>query len=259
MKKQIMAMRNGKGEESRRAHYGKLIRCVRHTLGAVQAEIATEQQSLNWIRRAEHYVGLTVRIIDQTFRRVIKGEKVPAADKVVSVFEPHTDIIIKDRRDTQYGHKLNLTTGKHGMALDVVIEVGNPSDSKRLLSMIRRIRECYGRLPRQVAADAGYASKENIKEAKALGIKAIGLPRKRGMSVEEMTGGDWIYKKLKRFRAGIEGNISMLKRVFGLDRCTWRGGCTFRLTSCRRCWRITSGCSPDCRDRLYSAPDLMGV
>ena len=223
VKKQIMAIRNCKGEDKRREHYRKLISRVRHTLRAVHTVIATQQQNTDWMKRAEHYAGLTVRIIDQTVRRVIKGEKVPAADKVVSVFEPHTDIIVKDRRDTQFGHKLNLTTGKYGMVLDVVIEEGNPADSSRLLPMIQRIQECYGKLPRQVAADAGYASKENIKEAKALGIKAVGLPKKRGMSVDEMTGSEWIYKKLKRFRAGIEGNISMLKRVFGLDRCTWRG------------------------------------
>ena len=223
VKKQIMAIRNCKGEEKRRTHYRKLISRVRHTLRAVQGVMATQQPDTDWMKRAEHYAGLSVRIIDQALRRVIKGDKVSAADKIVSLFEPHTDIIVKDRRDTQFGHKLNLTTGKHGMVLDLVIEEGNPADSSRLLPMIKRIKECYGKLPRQVAADAGYASQENIKEAKALGIKAIGLPKKRGMSVEEMTGSEWIYKKLKRFRAGIEGNISMLKRVFGLDRCTWRG------------------------------------
>ena len=223
VKKQIIAIRNCKGEEKRRDHYRKLISNVRHTLRAVNAVMATQQQNADWMQRAQHYTGLAVRIIDQTVRRVIKGEKVPAADKVVSVFEPHTDIIAKDRRDTQFGHKLNLTTGKRGMVLDVVIESGNPADSSCLLPMIKRIQACYGKLPRQVAADAGYASKENISAAKALGIKAVGLPKKRGMTVEEMTGSEWIYKKLKRFRAGIEGNISMLKRVFGLDRCTWRG------------------------------------
>lgn len=223
VKKQIVAIRNCKGEEQRRRHYRKLISRVRHTLRAVRSVIATQQQSADWMSRAEHYAGLAARIIDQAHRRVIKGEKVPAADKIVSIFEPHTDIIVKDRRDTQFGHKLNLTTGKRGMILDLVIEQGNPADSSCLLPMIKRIRECYGKLPRQVAADAGYASKENIKDAKALGIKAVGLPKKRGMTVEAMTGSEWIHKKLKRFRAGIEGNISMLKRVFGLDRCTWRG------------------------------------
>ena len=223
VKKQIMAIRNCKGEEQRRGHYRMLIRNVQHTLGAVQAQIATQQPSEGWLKRAEYYAGLAVRIIDQAVRRVIKGEKVAASEKVVSVFEPHTDIIVKDRRDTQYGHKLNLTTGMRGMVLDVVVEQGNPADSSRLLPMIKRIEECYGKLPRQVAADAGYASSDNIVDAKALGIKAVGLPKKRGMKIEDMTGSDWIYKKLKRFRAGIEGNISMLKRVFGLDRCTWRG------------------------------------
>jgi len=223
VKRQIMAIRNCKGEEKRRVHYHKLIGNVRHTLVAVQSVMVAQQHSADWLRRAEHYAGLAVRIIDQAVRRVIKGEKVAATEKVVSVFEPHTDIIVKDRRDTQYGHKLNLTTGMRGMVLDVVIETGNPSDSSRLLPMIKRIEECYGKLPRQVAADAGYASKENISEAKALGIKAVGLPKKRGMKIEDMTGSNWIYQKLKRFRTGIEGNISMLKRVFGLDRCTWRG------------------------------------
>ena len=223
VKKHIMAIRNCKGEEKRRGFYRKLIRSVQHTLEAVQAQIVAQQQSENWLKRAEHYARLAVRVIDQTVRRIIKGEKVAASEKVVSVFEPHTDIIVKDRRDTQYGHKLNLTTGLHGMVLDVVVEEGNPADSSRLLPMIKRIGECYGKLPRQVAADAGYASADNVSEAKALGIKAVGLPKKRGMKIEEMTGSNWIYKKLKRFRAGIEGNISMLKRVFGLDRCTWRG------------------------------------
>ena len=223
VKRQIMAIRNCKGEEKRRVHYRKLIGNVRRTLAVVQSVMACQQQSADWLKRAEHYAGLAVRVIDQAVRRVIKGEKVAASEKVVSVFEPHTDIIVKDRRDTQYGHKLNLTTGMRGMVLDVVVEEGNPADSSRLLPMIKRIEECYGKLPRQVAADAGYASSDNISAAKALGIKAVGLPKKRGMKIEEMTGSEYVYKKLKRFRAGIEGNISMLKRVFGLDRCTWRG------------------------------------
>ena len=74
-----------------------------------------------------------------------------------------------------------------------------------------------------MAADAGYASIANIAVKKALGIRVVGLPKKRSMTIEAMTGSEWIYKKLKRFRAGIEGNMSTLKRAFGLDRCTWKG------------------------------------
>jgi len=65
---------------------------------------------------------LILNVIDQTERRAFKGEKVPAAEKIFSIIEEHTDIIIKGSRDIQYGHKLNLSTGRSGLILDVVIE-----------------------------------------------------------------------------------------------------------------------------------------
>lgn len=65
-------------------------------------------------------------VIEQTERRVLAGEVVPAAEKVLSLFEPHTDIIVKGSRDVQYGHKLNLVSGRSGLILDVVIERGEP-------------------------------------------------------------------------------------------------------------------------------------
>ena len=96
------------------------------------------------MRRAEHYAGLTERVINQAVRRAFNGESVPADEKVVSVFEPHTDIIVKGGRDTQYGHKLNLAIGKHGMVLDMMIEEGSPADGSQLLPMIKRISEGVG-------------------------------------------------------------------------------------------------------------------
>jgi hypothetical protein len=75
---------------------------------------------------------LIEQIIAQTERRVLAGEAVPASDKLVSLFEPHADIICKGR-EVAYGHKLNLTTGGSGLILDLVIEAGNPADSERLL------------------------------------------------------------------------------------------------------------------------------
>jgi transposase, IS5 family len=197
---------------------------TRNTLGAVKGILLSQNEWLDWVARAEHIIPLVERIIDQAERRVIKGENLPAEEKIVSLFEPHTDIIVKDKRQVQYGHKINFSSsGRHGMILDTVIESGNPADSSRFLPMIKRLGDVYGKLPNQVAADAGYASAANIDAAKELGIKAVGLPKKRGMTVEAMTGSEWVYRKLKRFRAGIEGNISTLKRAFGLNRCTWKG------------------------------------
>ena len=83
--------------------------------------------------------------------------------------------------------------------------------------------EIYGRPPRQIAADGSYASIDNLKKAKNEGIKDIVFHKKRGLKTEDMAKSDWVYQQLKNFRAGIESNISCLKRVFGLGRCTWKG------------------------------------
>lgn len=76
-------------------------------------------------------VGLLDKVVDQTDRRVFKGEKVPASEKVVSFFEDHTDIIVKSRRETEYGHKVFFTGGASTLILDCMIVRGNPADSER--------------------------------------------------------------------------------------------------------------------------------
>jgi IS5 family transposase len=146
----------------------------------------------------------------------------------VSLFEPHADIIVKGAGDVQYGHKLNLTTGKSGLILDVVIEAGNPADAERFLPMLDRQIACCGVAPRQIAADGGYASLDNLKAAKARGVRDVAFHKKRGLAVEDMVKSRWVYRKLRNFRAGIEAGISCLKRAYGLARCTWRGLDHFR-------------------------------
>ena len=114
------------------------------------------------------------------------------------------------------------------MILDWVVEEGNPADTTLLMRMLDRHEEIYGSYPRQVAIDGGFASKENLRLAKAKpGVVDVAFAKKRGLSVEEMTSSERVYKKLRDFRAGIEGIISFLKRVFGLRRCTWRSLASF--------------------------------
>ncbi len=176
-----------------------------------------------WQAHVKHYLPLIERIIAQTERRVINGEQVPAGDKLVSLFEPHADIIVKGSRDLQYGHKLNLSTGKTGMILDLVIEDGNPADTDRFQPMLDRHIEHYGKAPRQTAVDGGYASTANLAYAKAKGVEDAAFHKKRGLKIEDMVKSRWIYRKLRNFRAGVEANISCLKRAYGLGRCTWKG------------------------------------
>ena len=152
-------------------------------------------------------------VVSQTERRVFKGEKVPAQEKIVSLYEPHTDIIVKDRRDVQYGHKLNLTQGKSRMFLDLVIETGNPADSDRFIPMLERQIEIYKRAPRQAAVDGGYASSANLEDAKALGVSDVAFHKKRGLEVKDMVKSQYVYRKLYCFRAGIEAGISWLNQA----------------------------------------------
>jgi len=168
-------------------------------------------------------VGLLGRVMDQTERRVIKGEQVPASEKVVSFFEDHTDIIVKKRRETEYGHKVFLTGGRTGMILDCLIVRGNPADTTQYGPLLARQQALYGRMPRQVSADGGFASKDNLALAKEHQVKDVVFAKKRGLSVLDMAKSAWVYKALRNFRAGIEAGISTLKRAFGLDRCTWKG------------------------------------
>lgn len=171
----------------------------------------------------DHYCKLGKKVVDQTQRRVFGEESVAASEKIVSIFEPHTDVIVKDRRETLYGHKVFLSVGVSGMIVDLLMERGNPSDSTRAMPMLERHRALMGKAPEQVAFDAGFTSTANVAAARALGVKCASFAKKGSIDVLKGAREPKLYKKLQRFRAGVEGIISFTKRCFGFDRCTWRG------------------------------------
>lgn len=234
-KRRHMEIVNAKRQSQRIEPYKDLLKITRETLRYAEQAIpllrnehglfATLAQRL--ASELEHYVPLVRQLVSQTDRRVLQGESVPAEEKLVSLFESHTDIIRKDGRDTYYGHKVTLTGGKSGLILDWVVEDGNPADSTLFLRMLDRQNDLYGRYPRQAAADGALASKDNLEEAKARGLDDVVFAKKRALSVDDMASSTWVYRQLRNFRAGIEGMISFLKRVFGLARCTWKGAESF--------------------------------
>jgi len=208
--------------------YRELIKITRATLTSLRDTVAELAPASSpavelWRDKVRHFAPLIEQIITQSERRVLAAEAVPANEKLVSLFEPHADIIVKGRRDVDYGHKLNLTAGKRGLILDLVIEAGNPADRERLLPMLKRHMAFWGAAPRQAAADGGFASRDNLAEAKACGVRDMAFHKKAGLSIEDMVRSHWVYRKLRNFRAGIEAGISCLKRAYGLARCTWRG------------------------------------
>jgi transposase, IS5 family len=232
-KRRMLGVQRAKNKEKRKPLYRDLLKVSRKVLGYTVAarDALADSSEEKWRRLAyelNRYRLLLERAIDQTERRVLKSETVSAGEKVVSIHEPHTDIIVKDGRETLYGHKIYLTGGASGLVLDCLITEGNPADSTLSTRMLERQKEIYGRPPRQAALDGGFTSKDNLREAKDLGVKDVCFSKKRGLKVPDMVKSTWVYRKLRDFRAGIEGVISFLKRAFGLDRCTWRGELSFR-------------------------------
>jgi len=234
VKKRVMTILNTRKDTIRRIAYKDLLYYARLVVGYAEGAIpelaSYEGNTLSdtfmgreLARRLERAVRILLKVIDQTERRVFKKEKVPASEKVVSFFEDHTDIIVKGRRDAEYGHKIFLAGGASTMILNCFIVRGNPADSDQYQQLLEDHKEQYGRMPRQITADGGFASKDNLAFAKDNGAKDAVFAKRRGLSILDMAKSAWVYKKLRNFRAGIESGISNLKRAFGLDRCTWSG------------------------------------
>jgi IS5 family transposase len=235
-KRRMLAVMNAKNKKKRNAAYvdllkvtGKVLNYARTAADTIKnGAVAASAYAL--FAEIEHYADLTEKVISQTHRRVVLDQKVAAQDKVVSIFEPHTDVIVKDRRDTIFGHKICLTGGASNLILDCLIVEGNPADVDLAIPMLDRQKRIYGRYPLKVCFDGGFASKENLKQAKAAPrkIKDVCFAKKRGLEKTEMCRSEYVYHRLRRFRAGIESGISWLKRSMGLTRCTWKGWHSFK-------------------------------
>lgn len=234
-KRRMTAIQYAKSDKQRLSPYKDLLKVTEKTIGyAINVEeimgrcCSTNFELLGLLDDIKHYGDLARQVYDQTYRRVIQCERVPAGQKVFSIFEDHTDIIIKDRRENHYGHKICLTGGASNLILDCVILEGNPADSGLVEQMLDRQNQVYGRYPLKVSLDGGFASKDNLAIAKTRGIKDVCFAKKRGLEETDMCRSHYVYRKLRQFRAGIESGISWLKRSFGLTRCTWKGFRSFK-------------------------------
>jgi IS5 family transposase len=241
-KRRALGILNARNKEKREPLYRDLLKVARETIDSADEvtrvidraiqEVAMEllpKIKLGAIgKEITHYIPLARQVVEQTQRRVLQGESVPSGEKLVSIFEEHTDIIVKDRRDTLYGHKICLTTGRSTLVTDCVILDGNPADATLAEQVIDRHIAIMGKAPNQVAFDGGFTSKANLEALKAKGVSDVSFSRARSLPVTDMVRSSWVYKKLRNFRAGIEATISFLKRSFGLDCCTWRSLPSFK-------------------------------
>jgi len=232
-KRRALGILHARTQDDRVPLYHDLLKATNKTVAAAERVIAAfasqcspqmlgDPMLLGLLDSLRHYVALARRVVAQTHRRVVLGETVPSSEKLVSIFETHTDIIVKDRRDTLYGHKLCLATGASGLITDCHVEKGNPADSTLAIAMVERHMERYGRAPHEACFDGAFSSRANFEEIKRLEVGNVVFTKGKGITIAEMAGDKATFRALRNFRAGIEATVSFLKRCVGWTRCTWR-------------------------------------
>lgn len=186
----------------------------------LRAENAGDQSLINEIY---HVSELLETIVEQT-ERVNQGQT--PENRVLSYVDPQARPIKKGKRgkSTEFGHKLQVCESEEGLVTDYEIYTGNPSDKTLLDDVISRHKELTGKVPREFAADRGYYSSANEQELSNQGVKHVSIPRPDKKSAKrEVVESNNKFKRLQKFRAGVEGRISCLKRKFCLRRSMLRG------------------------------------
>jgi transposase, IS5 family len=214
-----------------RQQYQELLEITRKTVAwARQTQKQLHQQRAQKAKRLEQiletFLSRAEQVIDQTTRRILQGEQVPASEKIVSLFEEHTDIIRrgKESRPVEYGHKVWLNEVEGGLVSHYRILDGNPNDEQQWKPSLKAHLKTFHQPPHQASGDRGLFSEENEKLALDLGVKRVILPKRGHRSKARLKHEHkaWFVNG-RHWHAGVEGRISVLKRAHDLGRCLTRG------------------------------------
>ena len=175
----------------------------------------------------EHFCGLAERVITQTRRRILDGEPVPVHEKIFSIFEPHTDLIKRGKvqRPVEFGHKVFLAESGRGLITDYRVLDGNPLDEGHVAPSLVQHDATFGHAPALYAGDRGFYAPANVEAVIAAGVATECVPQRGGRKTPERAAYEKsrTFKRGQRFRAGIEGRISVLLRGRGMRRCPLEG------------------------------------
>jgi transposase, IS5 family len=176
-----------------------------------------KQRFLEQIERAQ-------TVVDQTEQKLQGQKSIP--QRIVSFHDSDVRPIRKGKlnKAVEFGRTLQLVQDSSGVIVHYEVHRGNPSDRTELLSILRQAKTAVGIKPKELAADRGYYSCENVLKLSKAGIEKIAIPKVGRLSGSEKTHQrtKW-FRQLQRFRCGIEASISMLKRKFGLSRVLPKG------------------------------------
>jgi IS5 family transposase len=222
------------------AKYRELIRTTQHVVDTARAvakaapdAASTELDLLGTLRvearcaEIKHYSALADRVLAQSRRRVLEREQVAAQEKLYSIFEPHTDLIKRGKanKPVEFGHKVFLAETRRGLILDYWVIDGNPNDDVHVMPWLERHLERFTVAPHLCATDRGFYSQDNVDKVRRSGVNIESLPQRGGHKNEQRQAHEKsrAFKRAQRFRAGVEGRISVLMRGRGMRRCLLEG------------------------------------
>ena len=223
-----------KGDAAARAMreaYARLIAVARKTC-AQATRIGTalrerpEPPAQRLARQLDTFLPRVAQAIAQAVRRVLRGETVPAGEKIVSLFEPHSQIIVRHKagKPVEFGRKLWLEEVEGGIVSGWRLLDRSGQDAPYLLPSLAAHQQRFGRPPWLVTGDRGVFSPENERLAEAAGVARVVIPAVGKITPERsrLEKQRW-FRRGFRFRAGIEGRIGVLQRCYGLGRCRDHG------------------------------------
>jgi transposase, IS5 family len=230
-KKNEFKINNTKKKEKRAEIFEKQLKLFRTSINQVKRVVeeilvGADLGVISIVAELKGLLPKMEKVYDISYRHELLGESVPNREKIFSIYEEHTDILVKGSREVSFGHKVNLATGRSNLILDCEIVDGNPRDSTLYKGVLERVRNDYGIRPRDMVTDGGYASLSNQEKAKEYGIVNIVFNKIVG-SLKNVVTSVQMETRLKKWRSGIEAVISNLKRGFHLFRCEWKGRAHF--------------------------------
>jgi len=191
-----------------------------------QVKPRSQQKIKRLAETLTRFIPLAKQVVQQTTRRVLQNEQVPASEKIVSIFEEHTDIIRrgKESQPVEYGHKVWLNEVEGGLVSHYRILDGNPSDEQQWKPSLKAHLKTFHQPPQQASGDRGLFSEPNEQLAHDLGVKRVILPKRgyRSRARLKHEHKTWFVKG-RHWHAGVEGRISILKRAHNLGRCLAHG------------------------------------
>jgi IS5 family transposase len=228
---EAMRRRSEQAKTEGKTAYRKLIRAAEATIEQAQQVLPVLQkqvpdQAKKLVQTLSTFIPRAQQVVTQTVRRVLQQEKVPASEKIVSIFEAHTDIIRRNKahKPTEYGHKVWLDEVDGGIVTRWEVLEGNPNDDRQWLPSLDHHIERFGNAPWQASADRGVHSSYNEYQAQQRGVQRVILPKpgRRSKTRLKHERQAW-FKRGRRWHNGVEGRISVLKRCHELSRCRDHG------------------------------------